>query len=165
MPSLLVDQALQFACNGERDFFLVRAAAAGRARIDAAMSRIDRNDDVARLDLDCFNALDDLVAAFSLFIQIHNQTIVALAFALSGRHQETFWIHAGFEIEHDARVAFVALAGPNRFQQSAVTGRRRETRQESTCMQIDDDAVGIGDVEQLVVSRSAQVERDARSLG
>ena len=44
---LAIDALLEPARDRERDVLFVRAALADRARIDAAMARIDRHDDVA----------------------------------------------------------------------------------------------------------------------
>ena len=77
MPGVLSIRLLELARDRERDVLFVRAAAAGRAGIVAAVAGVDRDDDIARLDSVDFDALTTCVPLFRFLIQIEHEAVIA----------------------------------------------------------------------------------------
>ncbi len=156
-----VDLALEFARDHHRDVLFLRARIAFRTRIGAAVAGIDHDDDVARPCRRHPRALDDFGLALAFRIEVDDEAIALAAF---GRHQETFRADVGGKIEHDAQVGLVLRPGAQRFEQ-ALAARRGKTFGRGRIAHIEDDAIGIGDLEQLVVDRAGEVEKHARAVG
>jgi len=157
----LLDLLLELARDRERDVLFVQAGRSGCTGIVAAVAGIDRDDDVAWL---AWRGFGDALHRRRLFrrgIKIEHEPVTEL---VRGRQQETLRTHALGEVEHDARVVLALLAGADAFEET-LRSRRAERVGENARVKVENDAVRLGELEQLVLGRTRHIEHRARVFG
>ncbi len=183
---LRVDLLREAACDGERHVLLARAAAADGARILATVTCVDRNDEVAALCVrgDALHrrgarrslrhrrraGREHLLAERRLGRRRpggrgHGRHLdyEAVPCAALGRHHEALHRLARREVQDDAQPA-IGLRTRADIRHRALTVRQRLAHREPRVLQVDDDALGVLDAEQLVSHRRAQVKDEPGAL-
>ena len=156
--SIISRQAL---ADLEHDVFFAGAARPARARILAAVSGIDRDDDVARLLARARHLLDRSRSGFGLRADRRKVDDEAIAVSAVGGEQETAWFRWPIHVEHDAHRAVLPVCGPDTIDGASPGRQRHRATHYATRRDVDDDAVRIGKGKQLMFGGLTQVECNA----
>ena len=193
---LAIDEGLEPARDGERHVLLARAAASARARILAAVPRVDRDDDepvglrpcgsrrrlgrLRRLELDDgqiarrerrLRDLADRIGheqreqRISRFcgVDVEHQAMLVFADGSERKHRR---LHFRLQVEHDAHHVRPVQRDAHRLDvRIGVTDLRRQLAQfrvEIHALEVEHQALGARDREELVLDRARGLEGDAR---
>ena len=156
-----VDARGQRLGNGQGDVLLARTVRPGRPGVVAAMASIDRHHDLALAAGDAKRIFVlDHARRVGAIEQIDDQTMPEL---VGGRQQETLGLHAAVQIEHDAQAVGALTAGAHALDH-ALEFAAVERLRDAAVRDVEHQSIRVGQREQLVVDRPADIEDDARMV-
>ena len=159
-PGLRVDLVGEQPRHLEGDVLLAGAGLADGARVLAAVAGIDGNHQVTLAGRGMRR--DDRPQRTAAGGQIDDQPV---AVGLVRRCQETVGLRPAVEVEHDPQGAARLGPGPHRTNQARGLGHGDAAGVERSPLEVDDDAIGTRQREQLVTHRLAQIEHHPGRVG